>query len=231
METEFINEVNVFWKEFIHILPKAIIAFVIFILFLFLSGKVSNLVKNRLVFRTKDPLLSGFISKITKWIVSIIGFVICMEILGFATLAGGIVTGAGLSAVILGFAFKNIGENFLSGLLLAFKRPFKVGDKNNTEGLLTSLRGVICTKQARIYKRNIFRGEQYIIKIHTTHSNEHCFVLSIYKNYIHLEIPYSNLNKKISIIFILLAPRKIDTMDKIINMTIKCLFFIFFSYI
>lgn len=72
--------------------------------------------------------------------------------------------------------------------------------KDNTEGLLTSLRGVICTKQARIYKRNIFRGEQYIIKIHTTHSNEHCFVLSIYKNYIHLEIPYSNLNKKISII-------------------------------
>ena len=143
METEFINEVNVFWKEFIHILPKAIIAFVIFILFLFLSGKVSNLVKNRLVFRTKDPLLSGFISKITKWIVSIIGFVICMEILGFATLAGGIVTGAGLSAVILGFAFKNIGENFLSGLLLAFNRPFNTGDLIQVEGYTGKITSIL----------------------------------------------------------------------------------------
>ena len=159
METEFINEVNVFWKEFIHILPKAIIAFVIFILFLFLSGKVSNLVKNRLVFRTKDPLLSGFISKITKWIVSIIGFVICMEILGFATLAGGIVTGAGLSAVILGFAFKNIGENFLSGLLLAFNRPFNTGDLIQVEGYS----GKITSMDFRTTNIETFDGQNVFI--------------------------------------------------------------------
>lgn len=159
METEFINEVNVFWKEFIHILPKAIIAFVIFILFLFLSGKVSNLVKNRLVFRTKDPLLSGFISKITKWIVSIIGFVVCMEILGFATLAGGIVTGAGLSAVILGFAFKNIGENFLSGLLLAFNRPFNTGDLIQVEGYS----GKITSMDFRTTNIETFDGQNVFI--------------------------------------------------------------------
>ena len=159
METEFINEANVFWKEFIHILPKAIIAFVIFILFLFLSGKVSNLVKNRLVFRTKDPLLSGFISKITKWIVSIIGFVICMEILGFATLAGGIVTGAGLSAVILGFAFKNIGENFLSGLLLAFNRPFNTGDLIQVEGYT----GKITSMDFRTTNIETFDGQNVFI--------------------------------------------------------------------
>ncbi|MBK6773895.1 MAG: mechanosensitive ion channel family protein [Ignavibacteria bacterium] len=159
METEFINEVNVFWKEFIHILPKAIIAFVIFILFLFLSGKVSNLVKNRLVFRTKDPLLSGFISKISKWIVSIIGFVVCMEILGFATLAGGIVTGAGLSAVILGFAFKNIGENFLSGLLLAFNRPFNTGDLIQVEGYS----GKITSMDFRTTNIETFDGQNVFI--------------------------------------------------------------------
>ncbi|MBK7160494.1 MAG: mechanosensitive ion channel family protein [Ignavibacteria bacterium] len=159
METEFINEVNVFWKEFIHILPKAIIAFVIFILFLFLSGKVSNLVKNRLVFRTKDPLLSGFISKISKWIVSIIGFVVCMEILGFATLAGGIVTGAGLSAVILGFAFKNIGENFLSGLLLAFNRPFNTGDLIQVEGYT----GKITSMDFRTTNIETFDGQNVFI--------------------------------------------------------------------
>ncbi len=159
METEFVNEVNIFWKEFIHFLPKAFIAFVLFVLFVFLSGKVSNLVKNRLVFRTKDPLLSGFISKITKWIVYIIGFVICMEILGFATLAGGIVTGAGLSAVILGFAFKNIGENFLSGLLLAFNRPFNTGDLIQVEGYT----GKITSMDFRTTNIETFDGQNVFI--------------------------------------------------------------------
>lgn len=159
METEFVNEVNIFWKEFIHFLPKAFIAFVLFVLFVFLSGKVSNLVKNRLVFRTKDPLLSGFISKITKWIVYIIGFVICMEILGFATLAGGIVTGAGLSAVILGFAFKNIGENFLSGLLLAFNRPFNTGDLIQVEGYT----GKITSMDFRTTNIETFEGQNVFI--------------------------------------------------------------------
>lgn len=159
METEFINEVNVFWKEFIHILPKAIISFLILILFIFFSGKVSNLVKNRLIFRTKDPLLSGFISKIAKWIVSIIGFVVCMEILGFATLAGGIVTGAGLSAVILGFAFKNIGENFLSGLLLAFNRPFNTGDLIQVEGYT----GKITSMDFRTTNIETFDGQNVFI--------------------------------------------------------------------
>lgn len=159
METEFVNELNIFWKDFIHFLPKALLAFVILILFIFFSGKVSNLVKNRLIFRTKDTLLSGFISKIAKWGVNIIGFVICMEVLGFATLAGGIITGAGLSAVILGFAFKNIGENFLSGLLLAFNRPFNTGDLIQVEGYT----GKITSMDFRTTNIETFDGQNVFI--------------------------------------------------------------------
>jgi len=36
--------------------------------------------------------------------------------------------GAGLLTFVIGFALKDIGENFLSGIILAFKSPFRIDD-------------------------------------------------------------------------------------------------------
>ena len=40
----------------------------------------------------------------------------------------GLLAGGGATAIIVGFAFREIGENFLAGLFLAFSRPFRLGD-------------------------------------------------------------------------------------------------------
>lgn len=42
-------------------------------------------------------------------------------------MASSIPAGAGVSATILDFALKAIGENFLAGFFLAFSRPFSIG--------------------------------------------------------------------------------------------------------
>lgn len=49
----------------------------------------------------------------------------------------------------------------------------------------------------KVYKQFIYNGEQYVIKISNIQSNIHYFILSIYKNYNILEIPNSNLKKKL----------------------------------
>ncbi len=134
MEVNFFDKFENHWIKFLNILPELVLSIVIIIIFYIIGGNISRLMKSRLYVRTKDGLLSGFLGKITKWTVFIIGLIVAMDILGLATLASGIITGAGISAVILGFAFKNIGENFLSGLLLAFNRPFKIGDLVITSG-------------------------------------------------------------------------------------------------
>ena len=51
-----------------------------------------------------------------------------MRILGLTGIAGSLLAGAGIGAFILGFAFKDLGENFLAGMMLAFKWPFDTGD-------------------------------------------------------------------------------------------------------
>ncbi len=134
MEVKFIDKFENHWNNFLNILPEILLSILILIVFYIIGRNISRLLKARLYLRTKDALLSGFLGKILKWTVFIIGLIIAMDILGLASLASGIITGAGISAVILGFAFKNIGENFLSGLLLAFNRPFKIGDLIITSG-------------------------------------------------------------------------------------------------
>ncbi|MCF8227982.1 MAG: mechanosensitive ion channel family protein [Bacteroidales bacterium] len=56
------------------------------------------------------------------------GFIIALDIMGFGKVAASNVADVGVSAIILGFAFKDIAENFLAGILIALNRPFKVDD-------------------------------------------------------------------------------------------------------
>ena len=56
----------------------------------------------------------------------ILGISVSLGALGLDGAVTKILVGAGLSAFILGFALKDIGENFLAGILLVFKRPFQM---------------------------------------------------------------------------------------------------------
>lgn len=142
MEQELISTFERNWIGFVHYLPKLLIAIVFLALALIIGRALAKLVKYRIKVRLEDMLLAEFISRVTVWATVLIGFVISMEILGLATLASGLIAGAGVSAIILGFAFKDIGENFLSGLILAFNRPFKIGDvivSENISGTILAL--------------------------------------------------------------------------------------------
>ncbi|MEO8666321.1 MAG: mechanosensitive ion channel family protein [Ignavibacteria bacterium] len=139
MEKELLQLSDEYWVGFIHILPRLMIAFVILVAAVFIGKKVSDLVKKRISKRLKDPLLANFTGRMAKWSIILIGIIPTMEIIGLTNFAGGLVAGAGVSAIIIGFAFKDIGENFLSGLILAFNRPFDIGDVIETENITGSI--------------------------------------------------------------------------------------------
>lgn len=72
--------------------------------------------------------MTNFLSKVIKLIL--IGFVLmfALKVAGLGGIATAIFTAAGASAIIFGFAFKDIGENFISGIILSFNRPFNIND-------------------------------------------------------------------------------------------------------
>lgn len=125
------------FHDFLQFLPKIFIAVVVFLIFWFVGNLVRNLIRNRKsIFGLGDKLIMNFIGSLTKGIIMLIGFSISLSVLGLSGIASGLVTGAGVSAVILGFAFKNVGENLISGVMLIINRPFSTGDLIEVAGFM-----------------------------------------------------------------------------------------------
>lgn len=75
-----------------------------------------------------DSILSGFLARGLKWFIYLFGIITALNIIGFTGIASTFFAGAGVSAIVFGFAFKDIGENFLAGIMLGLKSPFEIGD-------------------------------------------------------------------------------------------------------
>lgn len=121
-----------YWQTFLFLLPKIAIAVIIFIIVLVIASKLSQLVRGAASLRMDDPLIIRFMGRVARWSFIVAGLILCMFVLGLGGIAGGLIAGAGVSAIIIGFAFKDIGENFLAGIILAFSRPYNIGDKVET---------------------------------------------------------------------------------------------------
>ena len=116
------------WFSLIDQLPTIIFSVIIFIIGLLIIKLINKYAKKIIVSKANDPLIADFILSIISLALTIILFVICLGILGFDDVTNKVLAGAGLTTFIIGFALKDIGENFLAGILMAFQRPFRIGD-------------------------------------------------------------------------------------------------------
>jgi small-conductance mechanosensitive channel len=134
MSIDFTKIFNDFYSEVSLELPKIISGIVVIVVFVILGKLFYASIGKRIQRRWKDSIISNFVSQTAKWAFYIFGVIIALNIIGFGGIASSLIAGAGISAIIFGFAFKDIGENFLAGFILALKRPFEIGDIIEIEG-------------------------------------------------------------------------------------------------
>lgn len=123
------------YDALVAVTPRLIIAIILLLIFWFLGYYVRKLANKRLEKNMNDSLLANFLAGLVRGIILIMGILFVLRFWGFTGVVTSILTGAGISAFIIGFALKDIGENFLAGILLAFKRPFKIGDVIEITGI------------------------------------------------------------------------------------------------
>lgn len=120
-----------FQKEFdriLYFMPKILSALLVLVVAIWLGRKLA---KTAVLFLSKSTLSKvhkSFFLNTISWLFIILGMIISLNILGLEKAAASLLAGGGITAVVLGFAFREIGENFLAGFFLAFSRPFNVGD-------------------------------------------------------------------------------------------------------
>ena len=142
----FINDVgsefSTYYEALVEWVPGILIGLAVFIVVLLVAQGLKRLLSRYLSRRTEDLLIAQFVVRVIYIVMIVAGIVIALDAGGLDGAATNLVAGAGVSAIILGFAFKDIGENFLSGILLAFKRPFRIGDLVDVEGTLGRITGL-----------------------------------------------------------------------------------------
>lgn len=139
---EYIYHFDNYYRGFVEQSPAILTGVVVLMIFLFIGRMAEQLIRWRAQKRKKTTIVTTFTAKLVKWSVGIIGLLVTLHVWGFGGLANSLLAGAGISAIIIGFAFKDIVENFLAGLLLAINRPFKLGDIIEVEKVKGPVRGL-----------------------------------------------------------------------------------------
>ncbi|WP_372752506.1 mechanosensitive ion channel family protein [Mariniflexile sp.] len=131
----FKKSIHQSWLNLVAHLPKIMLSIVIFIIGLLLIRLINKYAKKIIISKSNDPLIADFILSVISLVLTVMVFVIALGILGFDDITNKILAGAGLTTFIIGFALKDIGENFIAGILMAFQRPFRIGDLIEIDGI------------------------------------------------------------------------------------------------
>ncbi|AVH71806.1 mechanosensitive ion channel family protein [Nostoc sp. 'Lobaria pulmonaria (5183) cyanobiont'] len=127
---------------FIALLPNIVLGLIVFILFLFIASRIKVLVKQLTRNRRSARNLGLVLGRLAQGVTVLIGLFIALSILIPSFKVSDLVQLLGISGVAIGFAFRDILQNFLAGILILLTEPFQIDDQivfKNFEGTVENI--------------------------------------------------------------------------------------------
>ncbi|NPU63633.1 mechanosensitive ion channel [Bradyrhizobium sp. 83012] len=116
------------YRQALLLWPWILIAGVIMLITWLVGRLFAHLARRFLASRISSSLLLGVIARLFSIPVFLLGAYFVLQVAGLTRLALTVLGGTGLFGIIVGFAFRDIAENFLSSILLSIRNPFGTGD-------------------------------------------------------------------------------------------------------
>lgn len=124
-----IDTINGMVFGFVEILPLIAIAIVVFLLFWFIASTTRKMVERYAERSEKHAGAAVAFGRLAYFAIVVLGFLIAVTI-AFPTITPAKMFSAlGIGGVAIGFAFKDIFQNLLAGILILVRQPFRVGDE------------------------------------------------------------------------------------------------------
>ncbi len=109
--------------------PYILVALLVFLGFL-IAARVFRRVVHAAGVRTRlDVTLADLLGRIVSFTLTVLGLFVAAVIIFPSFKPGDLVAGLGITSVAIGFAFKDVLQNFFAGVLILWRRPFVVGDQ------------------------------------------------------------------------------------------------------
>lgn len=129
------NQLSGMWYSFTTMIPSLLIA----ILILLITGLIvtfATKITDGLVGKTElRPSLRNLLETLVKLGVWLLGLFVAAVVVFPDLTPGSLVAGLGIGALAIGFAFQDIFENFLAGVLIMLREKMRIGDVIECEGV------------------------------------------------------------------------------------------------
>ncbi|SMD32792.1 small conductance mechanosensitive channel [Reichenbachiella faecimaris] len=140
-------------------LPNMVVALFVLIV-AYIAARMFRMAVGRLMrkFAAKEAITSLFAALV--YLVALgVGLIVALNVLHLEQTVASLLAGAGIIGLALGFAFQDIAANFISGVLLAFRKPIQVGDIIETKSFI----GMVEKIDLRVTMLRTFQGLHVII--------------------------------------------------------------------
>lgn len=133
------NKLQLWGESIIAQVPNIVLAVITMLIFWILSAWVYKLVSRGLGKSHLNINLKHLLSSMAKIAIVCIGVIVALGILDLQKTVFSLLAGVGVIGLALGFAFKDLAANFVSGIMLAINSPFKNGDVVKINGIQGSV--------------------------------------------------------------------------------------------
>lgn len=112
---------------FLRFLPSLLLGFAILGLGSALAGWLGSrsLLSDRVA---RNPFVRNLLRQSLRAVVFLTALLLALDLMGVTALVGALLGAAGVAGIALGFAFRDIVENYLAGILLSLRQPFAPND-------------------------------------------------------------------------------------------------------
>lgn len=122
-----VNELQFLWMWTLQRLPRLVIGLLVMFVAVILAWLVAHGAR-RTLGQQMNPLLRDVVARILGIFILLIGVYLVLQVVGLSRLAATVLGGTGLIGLVVGIAFRDILENYLSSILISIRNPFRIGD-------------------------------------------------------------------------------------------------------
>jgi small-conductance mechanosensitive channel len=123
-----LKKLEIWMKQLVLMLPNLLIASIILIITYFASKQLRRIAENLLNRVSHSVALNNLAATLVQTGTMLMGIFFVLGILKLDKTLTSLLAGAGIIGLALGFAFQDIAANFISGVIIAVRKPFEVGD-------------------------------------------------------------------------------------------------------
>jgi small-conductance mechanosensitive channel len=159
-------DLSIAWKtgakilnEVISLLPNIILGLLILILFLLAASLAKSVTRRVMLRRLTHQGMAILLARLVHTSIAAVGFLIAISVIAPSFQAADLIKVLGIGTVAIGFAFQNILQNFLAGILLLLQQPFRLGDLIS----VTGIEGNVSDIQARATIVTTHEGREVVI--------------------------------------------------------------------